>query len=124
MTEKLHSHAVDWAKCALEAAERGDAIDIRNNLTNFRTLIEECGQMKAEHGEAKVEIFLETSGDDGVGLGVRLPNGAMMWMDADDGLVPHEMVLETGNGRIFDNAGDALTAATPYIKEKLKGMGW
>lgn len=71
----------------------------------------------------KVEILLDDYGD-GVGLGVLFPDGQMMWMDEDAGLIPNKTVLETGNGRIFDSAGAALTAATPYINEKLKEMGW
>lgn len=33
-------HAVDWGRCALEAAEFGRSIDVLNNLSNFRALVE------------------------------------------------------------------------------------
>lgn len=35
----LVDEAVDWAQCALEAAERGEPIDLRDNLSNFRAIL-------------------------------------------------------------------------------------
>ena len=32
--------AVDWGKCAVEAVENGQSIDIGNNLPNFKALVE------------------------------------------------------------------------------------
>ncbi len=80
----------------------------------------------------KIEIVLEPSGGEvsqgaghiGVEVGVRFPDGVLMWHDADDGFITREEEPERGTAFIFDSVADALDEANAYILTRLREAGW